>query len=44
MEEERTESMNFWPWDSKTTKQHSSAAELQILSLHNKPNNGRGEN
>jgi hypothetical protein len=34
----------FWPWDSKTTKQQSSAAELQIMSLCNEPNNGRGEN
>ncbi len=34
----------FWPWDSKTTKQHSSAAVLQIMSLRNEPNNGRGEN
>ncbi len=41
MEEERTESMNFlrtkifWLWDSKTTKQHSFAMELQIVSLRN---------
>ncbi len=25
----------FWPWDSKTTKQHSFAMELQIVSLRN---------
>jgi hypothetical protein len=25
----------FWPWDSKTTKQHSFATELQMMSLRN---------